>query len=305
MTGAWWRFADLLNEFAPVILLIGCAAILTALIAGAGLRRALVLPTIMLMTGSAALVLPELSGRMRSPTCRPGALKFVQFNVDKANGDPALAADWILRQNPDVISLEEGLMRGAEVVRLLKPAFRYQVSCLPGMRCSTVILSRQPALASGGLAHGDPENRKTFSATWVRFASSGGPFTFMAVHFDRPWQWDKIDRSDEVLSEFLAHQDRRRLVIGGDFNQTPWTFAMGRRDRAIGLPRLTRALPTWPAYKIAGRDGPPILPIDHVYAGTDWSVGCIERGPWLGSDHYPVVFSLSPAPIGAGSRSAR
>lgn len=87
------------------------------------------------------------------------------------------------------------------------------------------------------------------------------------------------------------------MIIAGDFNSTPWSFARRRDDRDFGLIRRTRALFTWPAEKISHNRLPapfPYLPIDHVYAGPGWATVSVERGPRLGSDHYPVVVTLAP-----------
>ena len=38
-----------------------------------------------------------------------------------------------------------------------------------------------------------------------------------------------------------------------------------------------------------------VLPIDHVYAGPGWRTVSVQRGPKLGSDHYPVIVTLAPS----------
>ena len=49
------------------------------------------------------------------------------------------------------------------------------------------------------------------------------------------------------------------------------------------------------AARLLGRDWPlPVLPIDHVYAGPGWATVSVERGPSIGSDHYPLVVILAP-----------
>ena len=179
---------------------------------------------------------------------------------------------------------------------LVAPNYPYAVDCVGQMRrCSTVILSKTAPLASGGLALGDPENRGGLSAGWVRFDHAGGPFTLIGVHLLRPWPYG--DQSGELaqLTRFIAAQDRNRLIVTGDFNLPPWTFGMKRLERDIANPRLSRALPTWPAPGV-GLDHhwflPPVLPLDHVFAGRGWSLAGLARGPVLGSDHLPLVIDL-------------
>ncbi len=237
--------------------------------------------------------------RARLPTQAP-RITLLQFNVLKTNATPTAIAAWILHEQPDIITMEETLGGNRQILERLRPLYPYRTSCLSRMRCSTVILSRVRPLASGGLARGDPENQGALSAAWARFTSAGGPFTVVAVHFVRPWPWGNQERGRDQLAAFLGTIDRRRAIVAGDFNLTPWSAAMPRQDRIFGLRRHTRFLPTWPAM-LGNTTTPAIMPIDHVYAGTDWGLETIRRGPGLGSDHYPV-FATFRDDIRSGTR---
>src|SRR3546814_2882605 len=88
------------------------------------------------------------------------------------------------------------------------------------------------------------------------------------------------------------------MIVTGDFNSAPFSFAMRRGERAIGLTRRDRALASFPTEKKAIgplRSPVPVVAIDHVYAGPGWATAKVERGPGgLGSDHYPVIVTLAP-----------
>jgi endonuclease/exonuclease/phosphatase (EEP) superfamily protein YafD len=77
-------------------------------------------------------------------------------------------------------------------------------------------------------------------------------------------------------------------VLAGDLNATPWSSAFSGLA-AKWLRRATGIVPTWPA---AGAWLPGI-PIDHVLVSRHWAVVSQERGPDLGSDHYPVLVRLA------------
>jgi endonuclease/exonuclease/phosphatase (EEP) superfamily protein YafD len=241
-----------------------------------------------LVREAGAAIASEGEGAADAPGRR---LTLIQFNVLKNNPDPEAAAAWVLHERPDIVTMAETLGSNRVMLRRLHAAYPYQVSCLSRMRCSTVILSRLPPLASGGLARGDPENQGALSAAWARFQGGGGPFTVVAVHMVRPWPWGNQDSGRLQLATFLAGIDHRRTIVAGDFNLTPWTVAMQRQDLLFGLHRQTRFLPTWPAM-LGGTATPAILPIDHIYTGDDWRLVAIRRGPRLGSDHLPVVTTL-------------
>ncbi len=295
--------ADIVNNVLPLWLLGGgVAAIVVVAIRGLSVssrrgrdgtqgRLALSCAAVLLSSGMPPMVRETVAAwqdaRIPFPV-RASRLTLLQFNVLKVNATPSAVAAWVLREQPDIITMEETLGNNRSILDRLRPLYPHQTSCLSRMRCSTVILSRTKPLASGGLAQGDPENQGALSAAWARFASAGGPFTVVAVHFVRPWPWGDQRSGRHQLAAFLNTIDRRRAVVAGDFNLTPWTAAMPGQDRMFGLQRQTRFLPTWPAM-IDGMTTPAVLPIDHVYAGTDWRPDGIRRGPALGSDHHPVL----------------
>ncbi len=69
-------------------------------------------------------------------------------------------------------------------------------------------------------------------------------------------------------------------------NAAPWTFAMRALDRGLRpLRRWTFWQPTYPAL-VKRRPTPPLLPIDHVYAGPGWARTRIARFRTPGSDHF-------------------
>ena len=104
-----------------------------------------------------------------------------------------------------------------------------------------------------------------------------------------------------MLAAGVRGLPQARMVVAGDFNSTPWSFALKRLDGMLPLIRRDRAIATWPSAptEAQGRKVPlalPVLPIDHIYAGAGWRTLDVRRGPSLGSDHRPVVVTLQAAP---------
>lgn len=294
---------DLINHLLPIWLLGGIVAAI-AIVICRGWSRTLVAGSAVIAVSALPPLIREGFGntRVAGDPARTGSapsLKLVQFNVLKDNRTPEAVAAWVRHERPDIVTMEETLGSSRAILRQLRPLYPYQVSCLSRMRCSTVILSREAPSASGGLARGDPENRQALSATWMRFDHGGHPFTVIAVHMMRPWPWGDQESGRLMLAAFLDTIDRNRTIVAGDFNAAPWAVAMRAQDGLIALPRYTHG-PTWPAM-IDGIDTSPILPIDHVYAGSGWRVRSIKRGPHLGSDHLPLVVSFDDAPARTSS----
>jgi len=291
--------ADWLNHFFPLWILITLAGCLGLVCDRAKRwRRAGLILAAVVLAPAVISYLREAASHRSSPGS-PVALRLVQFNVFKGNSRPEAAARWILDQQADVVVLEEAADDGGKVRTLLSGRYPYAVDCVGQQaRCSTVILTSEAPADSGGLARGDPENQNGLSAGWVRLAGPARRATIVGVHLNRPWPFADQDWQIAELARFLRTSDRDHAIVAGDFNQSPWTFAMRRQDRAIGLHRVTGDRASWPRREIAARPGryivrtPPVLSIDHVYVGRCWARSSIRSGPWLGSDHVPLVIDL-------------
>lgn len=286
---------DILAHFAPFWLAGGLLALLLAATARQGLLRwaGLVL-AVTACIAAGGLMAPEYLRHMspRAPRDAPDQIKLIQFNLWARNADHAATADWIIDQDPDVVVMEEFT---ADMGRaLLKRAPGYHLTC---GACSTAILSRRPAREIR-------IDRRSLPGTYAPVAIArlsapdGRPYTVVGVHYTWPTYGGVQQAQGVRLAATLDRVRDKQLILAGDFNSTPWSFSRRREDDLFGLERRTRALFSWPATKVAGGRLPtpfPFLPIDQVYAGDGWRTVSVERGPRLGSDHFPVIVRLAPA----------
>jgi endonuclease/exonuclease/phosphatase (EEP) superfamily protein YafD len=164
------------------------------------------------------------------------------------------------------------------------------------------VLSKHPVRAQGVQRqrwHGPAA--EALSAAWAEIDAPGGRFTALTTHYTWPtWvhaqEWQRAE-----LVRLTRRFPRDDLIVTGDFNLTPWSKALREQDARLGLRRRTRAMFSWPVVASRYRIRPPVplLPIDHVYAGAAWRTVSVQRGPKLGSDHYPVIVTLQrTAPAG-------
>jgi endonuclease/exonuclease/phosphatase (EEP) superfamily protein YafD len=285
---------DILTHFAPLYLAAALAALILGLAAPRSGRPLLLVVAGLGVVAAGALVAPEIAAPRQDATAPPGApgqIRIVQFNAWGGNPTPDAAVAWILAQNPDFIVLEEG---GRLRDRLRAQGF--EGDCL---NCGAIILSRARSVRS----YAEPirDGRLSYLAAST-FRDDLGEFTIIGVHRYWPVRFREDRAQTRDLLAYVASLQKGRLILAGDFNSTPWSFARRREDRELGLIRRTRALFTWPAAKLSHNRLPalfPILPIDHVYAGPEWATVSVTRGPALGSDHYPVVVTLAPRRSGA------
>lgn len=278
---------DVLAHFTPFYLVGACACLITSAPLPRTPRRIGLTTAAVAIVACGALMAPEYLAN-RGPTPPPGDgahdLKVIEFNVWGGNrkAQPALA--WLLKENADIIVLEEG----GPVSDLVKLG-KYHLSC--GNCTGTILTKAAPTWAN------TPANWriKPESVSAVVLGDPRGQITILAVH--RSWGIHPHIYEPEMadLARAVEKFPQRYMIVAGDFNSTPWSAARRREDRSLGLIRRTRALFTWPADPVSHDKFPtpfPVLPIDHVYAGPGWATVRVERGPKLGSDHYPVVVTL-------------
>lgn len=287
---------DVLTHFAPIWLAGGLAAALVWVTSGRMGRTTPALALVAVLS-SLTLMIPELTATTGEPAVAAGerTLKIVQFNLWGRNQDPVATSGWILATDPDIVVIEEGFDRSGGVARALANRYPHRTTCAEPAPCSTMILSKRRPTAEGGLSNAVSAAR--LSGAWATFGTAGGPFTLVAAHYTWPLPAGPQQQQTLRLARVLDQFPKDRLIVSGDFNSTPWSFSLRRQDRLFGLERRTRALPTWPAgdfSRLRVIMPFPLLPIDQVYAGKGWRTVAVQRGPRLGSDHYPVVVTLAP-----------
>ena len=103
-------------------------------------------------------------------------------------------------------------------------------------------------------------------------------------------------RDAELAMVGLQVKERgaRTAIVAGDMNDVAWSHSSRLFQRISGLldPRRGRGLfSTFHAeYRLAR------WPLDHVFHSTDLTVLELERLPYVGSDHFPVLIKLSYEP---------
>lgn len=146
----------------------------------------------------------------------------------------------------------------------------------------------------------------------AQFSSQGRSFAVYNLHLQsfteqRPWRegalfnpraWVRflrktnetfLQRADEAREiGDLLEQEELPFLLCGDFNSTPnqWTYT----TLAAGLTDAYRASggfwgPTYPSSS-------PLVRIDFILASEEWSIGDVDVGGRLRSDHRPVVARL-------------
>ena len=120
---------------------------------GHGSKETLFFAAVGLLVSAAAMA-PDIIAAAITPRAAVAIgerqLKIIQFNVWSRNADPAETADWIARQDADVVVIEEAWGGGESIPGRLAKLYPFQTRCAPNPEiCTTLILSKAPPVAAG------------------------------------------------------------------------------------------------------------------------------------------------------------
>ncbi|ODT76993.1 MAG: hypothetical protein ABS76_29220 [Pelagibacterium sp. SCN 64-44] len=292
---------DLFNHL-QVLLFAGGAlglVVVWGLLAGKA-RRLAVLYVLAGLAASSIILVPEMLGGLapRPPAPASGTLTMMTHNVFGRNYDMQRVAQAIHAANPDIVVLQEYFDgQAVDLHPLLVGDYPYFVRCRGGKRANLGLYSRLPIVQDQDGACPDDAYGTIRTAHILAHVmlADGRSFSVMTTHIDWPFPVARQDEQLQALSGVLAGVDEP-VILAGDFNSTPWSYALRGFASANGLHRETLNLPTFPMiwYYLGGwRNMLPFLPLDHVMTRGGISVHSLGAGLETGSDHLPVVFTFS------------
>lgn len=210
-------------------------------------------------------------------------LRIMSFNTWIENSNVEAIAAEILRNNPDILVLQEFGAEKRALLDRLKAQLPYQDDCRHLDHCFMAVLSKFPIADFESHAEwvGPPMVRATFGKEL-------GGLTVIGAHTIRfPYLRAQFTQLSE-LADIVRKLDGPRIVLG-DFNATPSSRMLGTFEQRSSLRRLDSWLPTWPANLQI-----PQLAIDHIFASPDVkSVEKVRIGNNAGSDHFPLVVRVA------------
>ena len=119
--------------------------------------------------------------------------------------------------------------------------------------------------------------------------------TLVTTHLAHPFPPALQEAQRRALAARVRALGTSNMILTGDFNSTPWSYALKRLDASLTpLRRWTISWFTWPArLDDLGVPWPiPLLPIDHIYISPQWHVASLTRSRIPGSDHFATAAVL-------------
>jgi endonuclease/exonuclease/phosphatase (EEP) superfamily protein YafD len=142
----------------------------------------------------------------------------------------------------------------------------------------------------------------------------GEPVTLLVGHPASPIRPSHLQWLQQSFGVWEKERPKlgENLIIVGDLNTSPWSVEFHQLTRRTGLRDSQLGFgiqPSWPMLMpaIGLRSTPTLItdllaiPIDHVLVSQRVAVLSRKTGPFVGSDHLPVVIELGMTPKSNGS----
>jgi endonuclease/exonuclease/phosphatase (EEP) superfamily protein YafD len=238
---------------------------------------------------NAATLAPRFIPREAAPEGAP-ELKLLLSNVLTSNRDHASLLTLVAREKPDLIALLEVNDRWVTALGPLSAEYAYSRRDSRPDNFGIALFSRLPLTEVKTIYLG-PAEVPSIRAT---LTFGGRPITVLATHPVPPGNPENLFLRDQhltAIARWSSASPTPALVIG-DLNCTPWSPAFGRLLKDGALLDTGRGLtPTWPVKPWWLR-----IPLDHCLASPSFLVADHHRGPDIGSDHFPIIVTLTLRP---------
>jgi endonuclease/exonuclease/phosphatase (EEP) superfamily protein YafD len=218
-------------------------------------------------------------------------LRVATANVLNGNPTPEKVLDFVRGSGADLVVLVDARgERWRPVLAAVGDLYPYRVPDDWREGGQVLLFSREPVLADTVVQPGAAPRPYLVA----KLATVTGAPLVVAVHPTSPSPTEAVETRERNF-ELGRIADAvggvaGPVVVAGDFNTSPWSprfrdllAATGLRDAARGQGWVG----TWPAWF-----RPALVPIDHVLVGGPVAVADLRRGPFVGSDHYPLVADL-------------
>ena len=216
-------------------------------------------------------------------------LKLFHANVYSGNHKYQRLIAAIAHENPDIIFIQEVTSEWVAGTQVLLEDYPHAYLEPRAGNFGIAVYSRIPF---DSISHVDSPPR-SYPTLVARITRGGKTLTLINSHPTIPLGRKPFDARNEQLDSLaeMVSDLTGNVVLSGDFNVSMWG---PRYRKLIESTKLRNArkgfglLPTWPTFLPIA-----MIPIDHVLISENIAVLDIRTGRRTGSDHLPLVVTLS------------
>jgi endonuclease/exonuclease/phosphatase (EEP) superfamily protein YafD len=219
-------------------------------------------------------------------------LRVMQINVFTGNSEYKKVEAAILRNDPDIILLDEVNWQWLHNLSSIKGKYPYRIEEARddnfGIAMFAKIKPEKCEIRMSRVAQVpyiyakfviDPQSRKSVS--------------FFGLHTLPPVgnvNYETRNAQLVEIAEDIAKVQSDNIILLGDLNLTPWSYFYNKLEKDTGLRNSQQGFgvqPTWPDKLFF-----LLIPIDHCLVSPAVKVTGRRVGSNTGSDHYPLIVDL-------------
>jgi endonuclease/exonuclease/phosphatase (EEP) superfamily protein YafD len=264
----------------------------------------------LILIANALTLAPTLIIKKSAPR-RQQSMKLLQINLNYKNEQYSRVLNYVQKVDADVLVLEEFTPEWEKQfeVELIRAAYPYQITVPRTDTYGIALFSKFPLTNKRILHLADFE----WPSIMTEIAFDEKPMQIVAAHFMGPMTRLGWEEQTSQIEALVSRRDllHGSLVIVGDFNTTPWTQNFGSLKKQLHLIdslSSTGLQSSWPSPEpivvlkkfgltftpqLFGINWAVSLPLDHCLSSQDLIIYDRKVGPFVGSDHFPLLVSIA------------
>lgn len=213
----------------------------------------------------------------------------ISLNVLTSNPDKGSVVSYLRDRQPDLILVMEVNADWGLALKELDDLYPHRLFQFRPDNFGIGLMSKWPLTEPRIVDFGDLE----LPSIVAPIERDGQQFVLVGTHPLPPVGARGTSERNTQLAAVARYvrDSKKRCVVAGDFNATPWSVAFREFDTESGLRDSARGLGiqnSWNAKSWLMR-----IPIDHVFVPQDAIVIRRAIGPDVGSDHFPVEATIA------------
>lgn len=218
-------------------------------------------------------------------------------NIKKSNRDYARLITYVQAEDPDIAIVVEVDADWINALDPLRASYPHWIEIPKDNGYGICLMSKLDVSDHSVQCHITDEVPSITAKVLLR---SKDAFRLYVVHPEPPIPTHDTEGRDSEISHvgLMARDDPLPAVVTGDLNDVAWSTTTRQFQRLSRLldPRVGRGFfNTFHAHYPMFR-----WPLDHLFHDQRFRLVSMERGPNIGSDHFPVMFCLALTRIPKG-----
>lgn len=234
-------------------------------------------------------IMPFYTDKPRPISASQSTFRIMSLNVNTKTGNIKLVTELIQQFNPHLIVLEEVSSRWIDGLQQIANDYPYSRTSPREDNFGIALFSKLPFSESEIVFFSDEKIPSIFA--WMEVKKE--KFLVVGTHPLPPVNKEYSRLRNEQLVELSKRirEGSLPVILLGDLNITPWSYYFKRLLRETGLQNssIGRGIQaTWPTHNPLLR-----IPIDHCLHSDEIAIIRKNVGPYVGSDHYPILIEFS------------